>query len=282
MRPDVDVVVVAFGAPELLATCLSSLEGELPVTVVDNSSDPEVRAVSEEQGARYLDPGRNLGFGAGVNFGVRHLAGQGSDVLLLNPDATVSPEGVSRLQRCLHQRTELAATAPTQIDPATGARAQVGWPFPTPLGSWVEAIGLGRFRRGDDFMIGSVLLLRSEALAEIGQFDEDFFLYAEETDWQRRAVDLGWKVALCPEVTATHIGAGTGGDSAAREIHFHGSQERYIRKHHGVVGWWVYRTGAMAGALVRALFLPGERGRSAAARFHLYRRGPGRVESQSR
>ena len=46
-------------------------------------------------------------------------------------------------------------------------------------------------------------------------FDERFFLYAEETDWQRRAVKNGWTIGFVPEVTGTHIGAGTGGSSRA-------------------------------------------------------------------
>jgi GT2 family glycosyltransferase len=129
-------------------------------------------------------------------------------------------------------------------------------------------------------MIGSVLLVRSAALAEVGPFDERFFLYAEETDWQRRARDLGWGAALCPEVTALHVGAGTGGDESERDVHFHASQERYIRKHHATTGWLVYRTGVMVGALMRSLVLPRDRRARAAARFRLYRQGPCRVESE--
>ncbi len=113
----------------------------------------------------------------------------------------------------------------------------------------------------------------------MGPFDERFFLYAEEADWQRRAADRGWTVALCPGVTATHVGSGTGGAEARREAHFHASHERYLRKHHGTGGWWIYRSAALVGAAVRAVLLRGERGRLAAARFSLYRRGPLRVEA---
>jgi GT2 family glycosyltransferase len=127
-----------------------------------------------------------------------------------------------------------------------------------------------------------VLLLRAAALDEVGPFDERFFLYAEETDWQKRASDLGWRVALCPSVTATHVGAGTGGDTTEREAHFHASLERYMRKHYGTTGWWLFRTGVLAGSLLRALLVPGERGRRAAARFRLYRVGPCRAEERSR
>ncbi len=150
--------------------------------------------------------------------------------------------------------------APAQNDPRDHRPARVAWPFPTPLGAWVEAVGLGRWRRGDQFMIGSVLLVNAAALAEVGGFDERFFLYAEETDWQYRASLLGWKSALCPDVVATHVGAGTGGDLAERDIRFHASNERYMRKHYGASGWRIFRAGVEAGALVRALFLGGPSG----------------------
>jgi GT2 family glycosyltransferase len=275
----IEVLVVAYGAPDLLDKCLAAVDGDFPVTVIDNSSRADVRAVVEGHRAAYVDPGENLGFGAGVNVGLALLP-EDVDVLLLNPDATIDPDGVLGLHRCLHADPGLAVVAPDQVDPTDGSRARVGWPFPTPAGAWVEAVGAGRFRRSDRFMIGSVLLLRAEAVADVGRFDERFFLYAEETDWQRRASNRGWRVALCPEVVATHVGAGTGGDSVERDVHFHASNERYLRKHYGSTGWAVFRTGVMAGALVRALALPGDRGHRAAAQFHLYRRGPLRSESR--
>ena len=273
MTADIDVVVVAFGAPGLLDRCLATLGEAYPVLVVDNSSDAEVRAVAERHGAGYVDPGDNLGFAGGVNLGLAKRERSTADVLLLNPDASITPEGVARLAGRLHASDDLAGVAPAQVD-SEGRAARVGWPFPTPAGAWAEAAGLGSLRSCHDFMIGSVLLIRSSALEEIGPFDEQFFLYAEETDWQQRARRLGWRVALCPEVVATHVGAGTGGDPGRREVRFHASQERYVRKYHGTRGWRIYRAGVMAGALLRALLLPGDRGRRAAARFHLYRRGP--------
>ncbi|HEV3281405.1 MAG TPA: glycosyltransferase [Acidimicrobiales bacterium] len=273
MTPNVDVVVVAFGAPELLEACLTTLGDTYPVLVVDNSSDAGVRAVAEHHGASYVDPGANLGFAGGVNLGLAKRERSSADVLLLNPDASISPEGVSRLAHFLHASDGVACVAPTQVD-ADGRAARVGWPFPTPMGAWIEAVGFGALRRHADFMIGSVLLIRATALDDVGPFDERFFLYAEETDWQQRARRLGWRAALCREVTAVHVGAGTGGDPARREVLFHASEERYVRKYHGPLGWWLYRAGAMVGALIRALVLRGDRSRLAAARFHLYRRGP--------
>jgi len=277
--PPVVAVVVAYGAAALLDECLASLSGGPPVVVVDNSCDAEVRSVATRHGANYVDPGANLGFAGGVNAGMSGRSD--ADVLLVNPDATITPDDIAILRRCLHADERLACVAPTQVSPATGATDRVAWPFPTPMGAWVEAVGLGRLRRRADFLIGSVLLLRSTALDEVGAFDEQFFpLYAEETDWQRRARQLGWSVRLCGEATATHVGAGTGGDPRRREVYFHAGQERYIRKHHGRGGWALYRAAVLAGALPRTLLLRGDRRQLAAGRLRLYGHGPTRVQER--
>lgn len=278
-RPDeptgIVAIVVAYGAPVLLDRCLAALDGAVPVVVVDNSSRIDVQRIAEEFGATYIDPGRNLGFAGGVNKGLA-ITDQ-ADVLLLNPDATIRGADVLALARVLRNDPGLAAVAPSQVGP--DGEARVAWPFPTPVGAWIEALGLGRWRRRRDFLIGSVLLLRASALADVGHFDSDFFLYAEETDWQRRAADRGWRVALVPDTKATHLGGGTGGDPVGRATHFHASHERYIRKHHGSRGWQVYRSAQLVGAAGRAVATSGERRRAAGHRVRLYRTGPLRVEA---
>nr|WP_257907420.1 glycosyltransferase family 2 protein [Janibacter limosus] len=147
------------------------------------------------------------------------------------------------------------------------------------MGAALEAIGLGGLHGGPGYVIGSVLLLRAEALEQVGGPDESFFLYAEETDWARRAHDLGWRHALVPEVTARHLGAATSSDPGRRDAHFHASQERYHRKHFGSLGWQVTRAAVIVGSGARALLLRNERAQAARDRVLRYMRGPIRVES---
>ena len=168
-----------------------------------------------------------------------------------------------------------------QVD-GEGAVARVAWPFPTPWRSAVEAVGLGRLNdRHEDYVIGSVLLVRSEALEQVGGFDDDFFLYAEETDWARRASLMGWRHSLVTAVAAVHIGAGTSNDPDRRETHFHAGRERYFRKHHGVVGWTATRGVETAGALARSLVLDEGRARSARRRARILLAGPRRLERRA-
>ncbi len=273
--PPVEVVVVAYGAPQLLRRALEPLRDEA-VTVVDNSSSDAVHEVCASLAIRYVNPGHNGGFAAGVNIGLRQRRSANSDVLLLNPDAVLEPSGIRQLQKALRASPDLASVSPCIRD-ARGGEERVMWPFPSPAGAWLDAVGLGRWRPAS-FAIGAVLLLRAEAVAELGGFDESFFLYAEETDWAYRAARRGWRHAMVPEVTAAHVGAGTSSDPRRREAHFHASQERYYRKHFGPLGWQVARAAQIAGSTVRGL-RGGTDGRAALARATTYVRGPLRVEA---
>ena len=274
----VEVVVVAYGAPELLRRALEPLAG-LPVTVVDNSSLAEIAALCDELGVRYLDPGRNGGFAAGVDVALADRLRPGADVLLVNPDAVISRADIDVLHAALLAAPDLASVGPAQVD-EQGEPAQVEWRYPSPTAAWLEALGLAGLRRGPTFVIGSVLMLRAEALDQVGGLDEGFFLYAEETDWAYRAHRLGWRHAEVPAARAVHAGAGTSTDPSRREAHFHASLERYLRKHHGTLGWQSARTAQWIGSMARSIALPGERGRAARKRAALYRLGPARVEAR--
>jgi len=276
-------VVVAYGPPELLEACLAALGGALPVVVVDNGSSPATEAVADRSGARYVDPGRNLGFGAGVNRAVAELAASMPehaalpDVLLVNPDAAVTPDVVTHLHGVLLSDPSLAAVAPAQHRSHDAEKDRVCWPFPTPSGMWLQAAGLGRLRQRCEFLVGSVLLVRGAALADVGGFDERFFLYSEEIDWQRRATMAGWSVRYCPDVVALHAGAGTDRDGSRRELRFHTGNERYMRKWFGPWGWRSYWLAHVAGALVRVVVLRGESRRLASERLRIYVAGPDRL-----
>ena len=275
-RP-VHAVIVAYHGAEQLGRCLDALNRQIPVTVVDNSCSDEVASVAKGHGAVYVDSGANRGFAAGVNIGLGRLTGEDVDVLLLNPDAVVKPIAIQELAFFLHrpENSWVAAVAPRLSGPDEKAE-RVIWPFPTPARMWAEALGLGRMPARRRFVIGAVLLLRREAIDDVGLFDERFFLYAEEADWQWRSHERGWQSSVCPDAVAEHTGAGTSTNPLRRETLFCAAQEIYIRKWFGTTGWWVYRGAACFGAGARALVFTGERRRQAARRAVLYLRGPRR------
>jgi GT2 family glycosyltransferase len=274
----VSAVVVSYGHEDDLWHCLAALDGRYPVVVVDNSSTPGCRSVAGAAGATYVNPGRNLGFARGVNIGLELTRPFGDDILLLNPDAVADAATVSELQRRLrrHPDERLAAVAPRQRD-ALGREQRVEWPFPSPAGAWLQALALHGLSSQRCFLVGSVLLLRREAIDDVGRFDEQFFLYAEEADWQWRALLRGWRVALCRGSWAYHAGAGTSDAPTEREIIFHSSQELLLRKWYGNGGWSSARAACVLGSLGRSALLRGGRRRAALRRASLYLRGPRRT-----
>ena len=166
--------------------------------------------------------------------------------------------------------------APAQHRPGSDRAAPVCWPFPTPARAWIEAVGLGRLIRSWGYVIASVLLVRGEALVDVGGLDEGFFLYAEEADWERRATRRGWTVSYDADATATHVGAATDPDPARREIRFHAGVETYVRKWHGTLGWSSYRAATVLTAWRRAMVSRSRR-RSSLRLARLYAAGPVRV-----
>lgn len=277
-REGVLAIVVAFHGVEALRGCLSALAG-VDILVIDNSSDAEVKAVAVRAGAEYVDAEANIGFACAVNIGIGRAAGRG--VVLVNPDAEVSAATVHALLGRLNRPGgKVAAIAPATNAPDGGAQ-RVRWPFPSPGGAWLQAAGLGRLSSDrDGFLVGAVLALHATAIAEIGGFDESFFLYGEETDWERRAVGDGWEVVLAADQFATHVGGASSTEESRREIHFHAGGERYIRKWFGGYGWASYRLATILGAMVRVVLLPGARRSEAARRLGLYVHGPMRRERE--
>ncbi|WP_345752385.1 glycosyltransferase [Microbacterium rhizophilus] len=280
-RLDPEIVIVAYGTPDLLRDALAPIAG-FAVTIVDNSSLPEIAAIAREAGAAYWDPGANLGFGAGVNHALARRRTPGSDVLLLNPDAVVEPEAIRRLQETLHAEPGIASVGPAQLD-ADGHRSRITWPYPDPLEYLAKTVRLERFVPvRAQYVIGSVLMLNAAALERVGGFDEEFFLYAEEADWEYRAHLAGWRNIVREDVTALHVGAATSSDAARREVFLQAGQERFLRKHHGVWGWQLARWSVVVGSLPRRLLLRGDRRRAARERGLLFQRGPVAVEQTYR
>jgi N-acetylglucosaminyl-diphospho-decaprenol L-rhamnosyltransferase len=227
--------------------------------VIDNGSvDGTVDMVrSEFPACRLLETGANLGFGRANDLALPQASGR--FILLLNPDTRCPAGSLADLWRELARRPAAAAVGPALIDGQGRPTASYG-DFPAvwhhwlacldPPGCWLprrwRGRGLGRIARpGEparpvDYLKGACLLLRGEALAQIGPLDERFFLYFEESDWCRRARASGWEIYLCPSVAVMHgEGRATARASDFSLEQFQHSYRLYVAKHLGTgrVAW---------------------------------------------
>lgn len=250
----VTAIVVAYQSCEYIDECLHALceshqAGVLECVVVDNASTDETadHVETNHPWVQVVRNSRNLGYGRGCNVG---LAGATSEyVLFMNPDAVLGPEALGELVRFLEARPQAGLVAPATIVGKNKLQAARALPTPRRImgaacaSRWsansVRLIepGSGPFQA--DWLCGAILLARRSLLEELGGFDPRFFLYFEETDLCRRALDSGSELWAVGTAVAHH----SGGESAVRSgecvvdgcirHHFYRSRFYYLVKHHG-------------------------------------------------
>jgi N-acetylglucosaminyl-diphospho-decaprenol L-rhamnosyltransferase len=259
------VVVVNWNARDLTLACLRSLAEQTYsakiVCVDNNSEDGSADAIAAEfPEVALIRSGRNLGFAGGNNLALRTVTTDW--VVLLNNDAEVGPDFL----------TNLAAAADTAAPDVGALTARVllaepvdGVVLVNSTGNQVRTDGYGQDRGwlepadahhpGPDVFgfCGAAAALRTSALGEVGLFDEDFFLYYEDSDLSWRLRRAGWRVEYCGEAVAHHHHSASTVEGS-RTFRFHNERNRLLlltknaTVKRAVYGWWLYvlKTGYVA------------------------------------
>lgn len=266
-----DVVIVTHESTRQLPRSLGNLRSGARVVVVDNASTDRSAELAHELGATVVANDVNAGFAAGANQGA--AMGSGEAILFLNPDASIDTGSIDRMVLALEQHDDLAIVSP-RIRYDGGLEQHVYWPFPTSAGAWREALGLHRLSQrehGDGFVIGACFMIRRVAFEQLGGFDTRYWLYGEEADLCRRALDSGWRVAVVDGAEAVHAGGASGQEQPELAIdHFERGGERFVRDREGRRRLMSYRLANLVGASIRAL-TPGSSERRARHRARLRR-----------
>jgi GT2 family glycosyltransferase len=276
-EPRLSAVVVSYETRDDLLRCLAALAGNvtLPheVIVVDNAStDGSAAAVREGfPTARVIQNAANAGFARACNQGLR--AARAPLSLLLNSDAEVRPGAVEAMAALLDARPEVGIVGPRTRNADGTVQVSFG-PALTPLAEWrqralVRAVrardrgalsrleALSAVEHEPDWVSGSCLMARAEALRAVGGFDEGFFLYEEDVDLCVRVRRAGYRVVFTPAAEVVHrLGRSMERVPALSRREYHLSHLRYYRKHHGWLGEAVLRAwlaGAAGAGWVAAL-----------------------------
>lgn len=267
---EVSVVIVSFNTREMLRRCLQDLFAQavaVQVLVVDNAStDGSVAMVRNEfPDVELIALDDNAGFARANNIAFERCRGRYA--LLLNSDAFLKEGALRELLATAERHPNAGAIGARLLNP-DGTLQRSAWPFPRTSRLLLEAFGIHRILRRTplfedlgtwlhdkerevDFLIGACLLLRTEALNEVGGFDEKFWLYGEEADMQRRMANRGWRVVLAPGALATHVGGASSTESATRLRHFYRGQKRFLKKHGGRGAWPLAWLALVLGSVLR-------------------------------
>jgi len=271
----VAVVVVTYDALPWIEPCLESLRGVQTVVVDNGSRDGTVVFVRERFPEVRLIEAENRGLGAGWNLGLH--ATDSRYALLLNADAWLVDGALERLVDFADTRPRAAVVGPRLLNQdGTLQRSVRG--FPTlwrlateyfflrklaPGSSALNAFYAGGFDhdevRAVEVVMGACMLVRREAVDDVGYSDEDYFLFSEETDWCYRFRVAGWEVVFFPGAECVHIrGAAHGGRLYRENLRGH---LLFLWKHRGPKSAERARRLLLAALRLRGAVFRGERGR---------------------
>jgi len=237
---DVTIVVVSYQSREWLGPCLESIARGTHLAweaiVVDNASTDGSADFLEREfpSLRIIRNSTNRGFAAAVNQGIAEARGR--FLFLLNPDARLTEGALDLLVGHLESHPECAIVAPQLVGVDGAPRHSIDHE-PT---LWSALLNKSLFRRVRvceesievESVLGAALLLRRDAARAIGRFDEDYFLFMEETDYCRRVRQNGWTVRFLPTVRVVHLQGKSKSHVWIRaKVEYARSQFTYFRKH---------------------------------------------------
>jgi len=221
------IIVTHYKTPELLKLCLGSLVEasvgiETEIFVLDSESQDETEAMVKHDfsSVSFIPFKKNTGYAKIVNAGLGKA--QGDFLLVLNADIIVAKDALSKMIEYLDQNSEIGVLGPQLLNFNNTVQASY-FRFHRPMTIFYRRTWLGRLPWGkkelakfemkevdkskifeSDWILGAALMIKKEALAQVGLMDERFFMYFEDTDWCRRFWKKKWKVVYFPEAKMHH------------------------------------------------------------------------------
>lgn len=274
MSAVISTIIVNYNAGALLRSCVDSLLScplEIEIIVVDNASkDGSLDALRGLPCVQIIENPTNVGFAAACNSGGR--VASAPFLLFLNPDCCFKPGTLVTLLEALREDEHVGMVGgllanSDGTEQAGGRRA-----IPTPWRSFVRAFWLASFsdrwpRLFFDFHLhkqplpdhaieveaisGACMMVRREAMQDVGEWDEGYFLHCEDLDWCMRFGQQGWKILFVPSAQITHA-LGVCGRSRPVFVEWH--------KHKGMIRFYkkFFRNqypGALMGLVVVGVWL---------------------------
>ena len=260
---DVSIIIISWNTKELLRECLKSIfehvgEVDYEVIVVDNAStdgSPEMVKDDFPQ-ITLIENSRNSGYAAACNQGIK--ATKSKYVLLLNSDILICDTAIEKVVRYADKHPQVGVIG-CQVWESKDEIMMTCFRFPSVANLFLSASGLSRLfkhnrilgreqmrwwdrksERQVDVVPGVFMLVRREAIDQVGFLDEEFFFYSEEVDWCYRFSKVGWTTMFWPDAKIIHIGGG--GQSSRKTpvkayVNLVKGKLRYFKKHHSFINY---------------------------------------------
>ena len=253
-----DIIIVNYNSTDYLLRCLESIFNDLreipaKVFVRDNASRDDIDRINaifpqvDVSISSY-----NMGFAKATNKALRMSTAK--YVLILNPDTIVVRGFFKTIIEFMEQNLNVGVIGPKILNQDGSVQASAR-SFPSPftaffgrssfLSKWFPSNRLtiqnllttrsdGQSPMEVDWVSGACMLVRKEAVREVGLMDENFFMYWEDADWCKRMREKGWKVVYFPGASIIHyVGISSEKAICRSTIEFHKSSYKLFKKHSG-------------------------------------------------
>jgi GT2 family glycosyltransferase len=255
--PDMSIVLVCWNNKNYLERCLVSLyQGDLhsrfDVVVIDNGSTDGSQTMLWDKfpQVKIIQNGFNAGLGRASNQGIE--ATKGRYILLLNNDTLVNGPSLDAMVKFLDDHPDGGAAGGRLLNPDETLQAGYNhfsslWEeflIATRLGSLLRSVYPSHRANGLAKRVGWIssacLLVRREALDQIGLLDEEYFIYGDEADLQYRLQQAGWSVYYLPSAYTIHFGGRSMNRWSRRKMVYRGKMLFY-KKNYGSFRTWILR-----------------------------------------
>ena len=260
-RMDVSVIIVNWNTRDILKDCLESVFSQtkgvtFEAIVVDNgSTDGSCEMVRRDfPQVVLIDNAENRGFAQANNQGI--LAARGRYYLLLNSDTLVLNDAISGTVSYADGHPDVAVVGCRLLNRDRSLQMSC-FMYPSITNMVLAATHLchlfprnrvcGRERltwwdwkdeRDVEVVAGAFMLVRRDAVEQVGLMDTSFFMYAEETDWCYRFKQAGWRIVYTPASEIIHLGGASSSKVANKMLlQLRGSLLLFFRKHRGTVAY---------------------------------------------
>jgi GT2 family glycosyltransferase len=247
----ISIILVNYNGADVLIDCLVSLEKFIPIggheiIIVDNKSqDNSINIVSNLfPDVKLIRLPKNIGFGAGNNAGVK--VAKGEFLFFLNTDTIFTSNIIPHLMELISEDSHIGIVGPKLLFP--DGTFQIS--FAPKIGIRGEFLSKKMHENSQnknnlkiiereikqaqevDIIVGAAFLIRSNLFNLLGGFDENFFMYFEESDLCQRARDKGYKILYTPHVSLIHAkGHSVKKLSSRMALEYRRSQLYYYQKH---------------------------------------------------
>lgn len=242
-------IIINYRTKELTEQCLDSIfsvcqKDKFEIILVDNNSnDGSNEFLSKKYGEKInlISSEKNLGFGGGNNLGAK-LA-KGDFLFFLNSDTIIKEDILTPIENAFKSNKQIGIIAPTLINADQSIQKKACGKIPNLKWLILKNLKIIKDKESHnnaEWVSGAALVIRKNIFEQVSGWDENFFMYLEDTDLCKKISAIGYKIKII-ENKLIHLGGKSPINNTARRLVYFNSQDYFFKKHYGQLAFIIMK-----------------------------------------